>query len=217
MIRLLALDIDGTLLDSQGPVPHANRTRSHGRSSPASRSRWRPGAATTSRGRSSNTARSADAHPQQRRHRQDEGRRDADAASAAARDRRGRPRARAAAPRQRAVVFDRPREGQVVFEAIDWSTRATAVSSPRIVRSSARCAARGCLTEDPIQVMFSGGCVGDARAVRAPAARTGRVLRGAHGIRAPRLLARRRRPRGLLEGLRAARLGGASAACRRKR
>jgi Cof subfamily protein (haloacid dehalogenase superfamily) len=59
-----------------------------------------------------------------------------------------------------AVVFDRPREGQVVFEAIDWEHplhgRFFAFNRPFL---SEVAPLEACLTEDPIQVMFSGGCV----------------------------------------------------------
>jgi Cof subfamily protein (haloacid dehalogenase superfamily) len=59
-----------------------------------------------------------------------------------------------------AVVFDRPREGQVVFEAIDWEHprhhRFFAANRPFL---SEVAPLEACLTEDPIQVMFSGGCV----------------------------------------------------------
>ena len=58
-----------------------------------------------------------------------------------------------------AVVFDRPREGQVVFEAIDWEHprhhRFFAANRPFL---SEVAPLEDCLTEDPIQVMFSGGC-----------------------------------------------------------
>lgn len=59
-----------------------------------------------------------------------------------------------------AVVFDRPREGQVVFEAIDWEhplhNRYFASNRPFLSEVTPL---EACLTEDPIQVMFSGGCV----------------------------------------------------------
>jgi Cof subfamily protein (haloacid dehalogenase superfamily) len=58
-----------------------------------------------------------------------------------------------------AVVFDRPREGQVVFEVIDWDhprhQRFFASNRPFL---SEMAPLENCLTEDPIQVMFSGGC-----------------------------------------------------------
>jgi len=58
-----------------------------------------------------------------------------------------------------AVVFDRPREGQVVFEVIDWDHprhgRFFATNRPFLAESNPL---EQCLTEDPIQVMFSGAC-----------------------------------------------------------
>jgi hypothetical protein len=58
-----------------------------------------------------------------------------------------------------AVTFDRPREGQVVFEAIDWDHprhgRFFAANRPYV---SAVSPIEACLTEDPVQLMFSGGC-----------------------------------------------------------
>jgi Cof subfamily protein (haloacid dehalogenase superfamily) len=58
-----------------------------------------------------------------------------------------------------AVVFDRPREGQVVFEAIDWEHprhgRFFASNRPFLAESNPL---EECLTEDPIQVMFTGSC-----------------------------------------------------------
>jgi Cof subfamily protein (haloacid dehalogenase superfamily) len=58
-----------------------------------------------------------------------------------------------------AVVFDRPREGQVVFEAIDWEHprhgRFFASNRPYLAESLPL---EDCLTEDPIQVMFTGSC-----------------------------------------------------------
>lgn len=58
-----------------------------------------------------------------------------------------------------AVVFDRPREGQVVFEAIDWAhpRHARFFASNRPFLSAVH-PLEHCLTEDPVQVMFSGGC-----------------------------------------------------------
>jgi hydroxymethylpyrimidine pyrophosphatase-like HAD family hydrolase len=57
-------------------------------------------------------------------------------------------------------VFDRPREGQVVFEEIDWEhprhAAFFAANRPFLRQVSPL---EACLTEDPIQVMFSGACV----------------------------------------------------------
>jgi Cof subfamily protein (haloacid dehalogenase superfamily) len=58
-----------------------------------------------------------------------------------------------------AVIFDRPREGQVVYEAIDWEHpkhhRFFASNRPYLAEVSPL---EDCLTEDPVQVMFTGGC-----------------------------------------------------------
>jgi hydroxymethylpyrimidine pyrophosphatase-like HAD family hydrolase len=58
-----------------------------------------------------------------------------------------------------AVVFDRPREGQVVFEEIDWEhprhRRFFEVNRPFLAEIAPL---EQCLSEDPVQVMFSGPC-----------------------------------------------------------
>jgi Cof subfamily protein (haloacid dehalogenase superfamily) len=56
-----------------------------------------------------------------------------------------------------AVVFDRPQAGQVMLEAIDWedSTRGGYYRRNREFLAEA-CPLESCLTEDPIQVMFTG-------------------------------------------------------------
>jgi Cof subfamily protein (haloacid dehalogenase superfamily) len=58
-----------------------------------------------------------------------------------------------------AVIFDRPREGQVVYEVIDWEhphhQRFFASNRPFL---SEVAPLEDCLTEDPIQVMFTGTC-----------------------------------------------------------
>ncbi len=55
------------------------------------------------------------------------------------------------------VVFDRPRADQVIFEYIDWNDP---LRGPYMVRNreyiSRVCPLEGCLTEDPIQVMACG-------------------------------------------------------------
>jgi len=59
-----------------------------------------------------------------------------------------------------AVVFDRPRERQVVFETIDWEhprhRRYFEANRPFIGQHQPL---EDALTEDPVQVMFTGGCV----------------------------------------------------------
>jgi len=63
-----------------------------------------------------------------------------------------------------AVVFDRPRENQLVFEHIDWNDAVSSGYYQRNREYIAECAPlESCLTEDPIQVMF----VGSAARMRA--------------------------------------------------
>lgn len=160
MIRLLALDIDGTLLDSEGRIPAANRDaiaraidagvevalatgRRYEFARPIFESLPGPLTLILSNG-----------------------------AIVKALD--GRTLMRSLLPRatartvladcsehraSAAVVFDRPREGQVVFEAIDWEhprhRRFFEVNRPFLAEVAPL---ENCLTEDPIQVMFSGGC-----------------------------------------------------------
>ncbi len=58
-----------------------------------------------------------------------------------------------------ALIFDRPREGQVVFEAIDWNDRRHRLfyeaNRPFVSEQSPL---EDALTEDPVQLMFTGGC-----------------------------------------------------------
>jgi Cof subfamily protein (haloacid dehalogenase superfamily) len=58
-----------------------------------------------------------------------------------------------------AVVFDRPDERQVVFERMDWShpNRAAYYEKNRAFIAEAPASLTEALTEDPIQVMFNGG------------------------------------------------------------
>ena len=166
MIRLIALDIDGTLLDSEGRIPGANRAaiaraidagvevalatgRRYDFARPIFESLPGPLTLILSNG-------------------------------AIVKTRDGQTLMRSLLPRavarsvlqqvpehraSAAVVFDRVREGQVVFEAIDWDhprhARFFAVNRPFLSEASPL---ETCLTEDPIQVMFSGGCT-DMRAL----------------------------------------------------
>lgn len=161
MIRLIALDIDGTLLDSEGRIPDANRDAiaraidagvevalATGRRYDFARPIFEllPGPLTliVSNG-------------------------------AIVKTREGETLMRSLLPREvarsvltrvpehresAAVVFDRVREGQVVFEAIDWEhpRHARFYAANRPFLSEVR-PLEHCLTEDPIQVMFSGRCV----------------------------------------------------------
>ena len=58
-----------------------------------------------------------------------------------------------------AVTFDRVREGQIVYQAIDWGhprhQNFFAANRPFLAEMDPL---HACLTEDPVQVMFTGGC-----------------------------------------------------------
>ena len=160
MIRLLALDIDGTLLDSNGTLPEANR-----RAVKAAIDKGVEVALAT--GRRYDFARSIfEQLPEPLTLILSNG--------AVVKSRDGRTLTRRLLPREiahhvlqrtpehresAAVVFDRPREGQVVFEAIDWEhprhARFFSANRPFLAESRPL---EECLTEDPVQVMFSGGC-----------------------------------------------------------
>jgi Cof subfamily protein (haloacid dehalogenase superfamily) len=160
MLRLLALDIDGTLLDSDGRIPTANHHA-------VARAIDAGIEVVLATGRRYDSARPIfEALP------------DAltlilsNGAIVKARDGQtlmrsllSRETARAVLAEfaehraSAAVVFDRPREGQVVFEAIDWEhlrhRRFFEANRPFLAEVAPL---EHCLTEDPIQVMFSGGC-----------------------------------------------------------
>ena len=164
MIRLVALDIDGTLLDSEGRIPDANRDA-------ISRALDAGVEVALATGRRYDFARPIfESLPGPLTLILSNG--------AIVKTREGQTLMRSLLPRavarsvlaqvpehrpSAAVVFDRVREGQVVFEAIDWDhprhARFFAVNRPFL--SEIR-PLEQCLTEDPIQVMFSGGC-GDMR------------------------------------------------------
>ena len=159
-IRLLAIDIDGTLLDSDGKVPEANRHairraidagvevvlatgRRYDFARPIFELLPAPLTLILSNGAVVKThdGRTMMRHLLPR---------------AVARDVLARvPEHRESA----AVIFDRPRDGQVVYEVIDWEHprrhRFFASNRPYL---SAVTPLEDCLTEDPLQVMFSGGC-----------------------------------------------------------
>ena len=160
MIRLIALDIDGTLLDSHGSIPHANQLaigraielgveivlatgRRYDFARPIFESLPGPLTLILSNG-------------------------------AIVKTKDGRTLMRSLLPRDTArtvlqrtphhrdsaaVVFDRPLEGQVVFEAVDWSdprhSRYFHANRPFI--SEVR-PLEDALTEDPVQIMFTGCC-----------------------------------------------------------
>ena len=161
MIRLLALDIDGTLLDSNGQLPQANAVavaraigmgvevalatgRRYDFARPVFEQLPAPLTLILSNGAVVKTR------------------------AGETMMRRLLPRAIArevleAVPQHRheaAVTFDRPREGQIVYEAIDWEHprhhRFFASNRPFLSEVTPL---EDCLTEDPVQVMFTGGCV----------------------------------------------------------
>jgi Cof subfamily protein (haloacid dehalogenase superfamily) len=160
MIRLLALDIDGTLLDTEGRIPTANRDA-------IARAIDAGVEVALATGRRYEFARPIfESLPEPLTLILSNG------AIVKARD--GRTLMRSLLPRataqsvladfpehraSAAVVFDRLREGQVVFEAIDWDhprhRRFFEVNRPFLAEVAPL---ESCLTEDPIQVMFSGGC-----------------------------------------------------------
>ena len=161
MIRLLALDIDGTILDSQGHIPEANREAI----ADAIEAGVEVALAT---GRRYDFARPiVDQLPGPLTLILSNGaivkRRDGETLMRSLLPRAIARDVLARVPEHRdsaAVVFDRPREGQVVFEAIDWDHprhhRFFAANRPFLSEVTPL---EDCLTEDPIQVMFSGGCV----------------------------------------------------------
>jgi Cof subfamily protein (haloacid dehalogenase superfamily) len=161
MIRLLALDIDGTLLDSHGRVPEANRHaiaraidagvevvlatgRRYDFARPVFDQLSGPLTLILSNGA---IVKARDGETLRRRLLPRDVAREVLARVPGFRD-------------GAAVVFDRPREGQVVFETIDWEHprhhRFFASNRPFL---SEVAPLEACLVEDPIQVMFSGGCV----------------------------------------------------------
>ncbi|MEP6916227.1 MAG: Cof-type HAD-IIB family hydrolase [Acidobacteriota bacterium] len=160
MIRLLALDIDGTILDSHGQVPEANR----GAIARAIEAGVEVALAT---GRRYDFALPiVERLPGPLTLILSNG--------AIVKTREGETLMRHLLPRATArdvitrvphhrldtsVVFDRPREGQVVFEVLEWDhprKGAFLVSNRPFVSEVAPLV--DCLTEDPIQVTFSGGC-----------------------------------------------------------
>lgn len=160
MIRLLALDIDGTLLDSHGHLPQANIDA-------LARARDRGVEIALATGRRYDFARPVfEQLPAPLTLVLSNG------AVVKTQDgvtlmRRLLPReiARevlAAVPEHRheaAVTFDRDGEAQIVYQAIDWDhprhAKFFAANRPFLAEMNP---IDQCLTEDPVQVMFSGGC-----------------------------------------------------------
>jgi hydroxymethylpyrimidine pyrophosphatase-like HAD family hydrolase len=160
MIRLIALDIDGTLLDSHGALPQRNVEAiaraaalgvdivlATGRRYDFARSIFErlphPLTLILSNGAIVKT-------------------RGGETISRHLLSRHAALEVLARAPQHRrsaAVVFDRPREGQVVYEAIDWEHARHRpyfeMNRPFLAEVSPL---EDALTEDPIQVMFTGAC-----------------------------------------------------------
>lgn len=161
MIRLIALDIDGTLLDSEGRIPEGNRDaiaraidagvevalatgRRYDFARPIFESLPGPLTLIVSNGAIVKT-------------------REGETLMRTLLARETARSVLAQVPDHResaAVVFDRAREGQIVLEAIDWEhpRHARFYAANRPFLSEVR-PLEECLTEDPIQVMFSGGCI----------------------------------------------------------
>jgi Cof subfamily protein (haloacid dehalogenase superfamily) len=160
MIRLVALDLDGTVLDSHGRVPDANRVAigraidagievviATGRRYDFARPIFEalPGPLTLILSNGA-IVKTCDGRTAMQRL----------LPRAAARAVLGRvPNHRAGA----ALIFDRPREGQVVFEVIDWNDRRQRLfceaNRPFVAE---RQPLEDALTEDPVQLMFTGRC-----------------------------------------------------------
>jgi Cof subfamily protein (haloacid dehalogenase superfamily) len=166
MIRLIALDIDGTLLDSHGNIPQANRQA-------IARAQALGVEIVLATGRRYDFARAIfEALPGPLTLILSNG--------AIVKTPGGETQMRNLLPREAArqvlestlehreaaaVIFDRPLEGQVVFERVDWDhprhSRFFDANRPFI--SEVR-PLEDALTEDPVQVMFTGGCA-DMRAL----------------------------------------------------
>ena len=160
MIRLLSLDIDGTLLDSAGRLPPANRDA-------IARALDAGVEVALATGRRYDFARPIfEALPGPLTLILSNG--------AVVKNGEGQTAMRHLLPRETArhvlvttpahrataaIVFDRPREGQVVFERIDWKHPRHApffrANRPFLAEQQPL---EDALTEDPIQVMFTGGC-----------------------------------------------------------
>jgi Cof subfamily protein (haloacid dehalogenase superfamily) len=159
-IRLIVLDLDGTVLDSAGRVPEANRHaiaraidagievavatgRRYDFALPIVQQLPSPLTLILSNGA---IVKSRDGTTLMRRLLERETARDVLARTLAHRD-------------GAAIIFDRPREGQVVFEAIDWHhprhRRFFEANRPFVGETSPL---EDALTEDPVQVMFTGSC-----------------------------------------------------------
>jgi Cof subfamily protein (haloacid dehalogenase superfamily) len=165
MIRLLALDLDGTVLDSHGKLPDENRLAiaraidagvevaiATGRRYDFARPiiDRLPAPLTLILSNGAIVKRHDSSGRGQTLLRRLLPRAAARAVLAAAIDHRA----------SAALIFDRPREGQVVFEAIDWNDRRHRLfyeaNRPFVSEQSPL---EEALTEDPVQLMFTGGCI----------------------------------------------------------
>jgi Cof subfamily protein (haloacid dehalogenase superfamily) len=163
MIRLIALDLDGTVLDSHGQIPGANHTAiaraidagvevaiATGRRYDFARPIFErlPAPLTLILSNGAIVKRQGEQGGQTLMRRL--------LPRAVAREVLVRtPEHRASA----ALIFDRPLEGQVVFEAIDWyNPRHRLFFEANRPFVSERSPLEDALTEDPVQLMFTGGC-----------------------------------------------------------
>ena len=160
MIRLLALDIDGTLLDSSGRLPDDNRRaivhaiergvevalatgRRFDYARPVFEQLPAPLTLILSNGAVVKT-------------------REGETLMKRLLPREVARQVLAAVPQYRqgaAVTFDRPRTAQIVYQSIDWEHprhgKFFAANRPFLAEVDPL---EECLTEDPVQVMFTGGC-----------------------------------------------------------
>lgn len=160
MIRLLALDIDGTLLDSSGQLPDANRVA-------IARAIEQGVEVALATGRRFDFARPVfEQLPSPLTLILSNGavvkRRDGETLMKRLLPREVAREVLAAVPEHRheaAVTFDRPGAAQIVYQSIDWDhprhSRFFAANRPYLAEVDPL---EDCLTEDPVQVMFTGTC-----------------------------------------------------------
>lgn len=160
MIRLLALDIDGTLLDSSGQLPDANRAA-------IARAIEQGVEVALATGRRFDFARPVfERLPSPLTLILSNGavvkRRDGETLMKRLLPREVAREVLAAVPQHRheaAVTFDRPGAAQIVYQSIDWDhprhSRFFAANRPYLAEVDPL---EDCLTEDPVQVMFTGTC-----------------------------------------------------------
>jgi Cof subfamily protein (haloacid dehalogenase superfamily) len=161
MIRLIALDLDGTVLDSRGQIPDANRTAiaraieagvevaiATGRRYEFARPIFERLPAPLTLILSNGAI--VKSHEGQTLMRRLLPRMAAHAIILRTREHRA----------SAALVFDRPREGQLIFETIDWNDpRHRLFFEANRPFVSERSPLEEALTEDPVQLMFTGTCV----------------------------------------------------------